>query len=139
MNRFQKRSFFGGMPLGRALGFLLLMGFVLFIAFRIFSAPTKVVQTLTAPDGSREARLLHVFYYSEPGYKIAVRSGTFWHTLFYLSEYSAVPAKDRTETLKWSADSEQLLFEINGTQVWGYDFPSQSGGRGDERNNGLVD
>ena len=126
MNRFQKRSFFGGMSPGRAIGFLALMGFVLFVAFRIFSAPTKVVQTLTAPDGSREARLLHVFYYSEPGYKVAVRKGRLWHTLFYLPEYPEVPLKERDETLRWSFDSEQLIFEVNGKRVWGYDFPAQS-------------
>ena len=111
---------------GRAIGFLLLMGFVLFISFRIFSAPTKVVQTITAPDGSRQARLLHVFYYSDPGYKVSVRKGRLWHTLFYLPEYAEVPLKDREERLYWSLDSEQLIFEVNGQRVWGYDFPSQS-------------
>jgi len=129
MERFQKRSFFGGMSLGRAIGFLALMGFVLFIAFRIFSAPTKVVQILSSPDGSREARLQHVFYYSEPGYKVAVRKGGLWHTLFYLPEYPEVPLADREEALRWSRDSEQLIFEVNGKTVWGYDFPAQSSRR----------
>jgi len=67
MDRFHKHSVFSGLSPGRAIGLLVLMGFVLFISFRIFTAPTKVVQTLSAPDGSYEARLLHVFYYSEPG------------------------------------------------------------------------
>jgi len=114
------------MSLGRAIGFLVLMGFVLFIAFRIFSAPTQVVQTITAPDGSRQARLLHVFYYSEPGYKVSVRERSLWRTLFYLPEYPDVPVEEREEALRWSHDSEQLTFEVNGKQVWGYDFRTQS-------------
>jgi len=109
-----------------AIGFLVLMGFVLFVAFRIFSAPTQVVQIIESPDASREARLLHVFYYSEPGYKIAVREKRFWHTLFYLSEYPDVPLEGRKERLRWSLDSERLFFEVNGMRVWSYDFPSQS-------------
>ena len=126
MNRFHKRSFFGGMSLCRAIGFLALMGFVLFIAFRIFSAPEKVVLTITSPDGSREARLLHVFYYSEPGYRVSIRRKIGWGTLYYLAEYPDVPLKEREEILIWSHDSEQLIFEVNGKRLWGYNFPSQS-------------
>ena len=126
MNRFHRRSFFTGLSPGRAIGFLALMGFVLFISFRIFSAPTKVVQTITSPDGSRQARLLYVFYYSEPGYKVAVRERLLWHTLYYLADYPDVPLDKREETLRWSHDSEQLIFEVNGKRLWRYDFPAQS-------------
>jgi len=125
-DRFHKRSFFSGMSPGRAIGFLVLMGFVLFVSFRIFSAPTKVAQTITSPDGRRQARLLHVFYYSDPGYKVSVRERGLWQTLFYLPEYPDVPLKEREERLRWSLDSDQLIFEVNGKQVWGYDFPAQS-------------
>ena len=114
------------MPAGRAVGFALLMGFVLFVSFRIFTAPSKVVQELVSPDGSRRARLLHVYYYADPGYKIRVRSGAFWRTLCYLPEYKGVPLAEREEVLKWSQDSTQLTFEVNGQLVWGYDFPAQS-------------
>ncbi len=126
MDRFRKRSFFAGMSPGRAVGFLVLMGFVLFIAFRIFSAPEKVILSVTAPDGSQEARLLHVFYYSEPGYRVSVRKRYFWHTLYYLADYPDVPLSEREETLRWSRDSEQLTFEVNGKKLWSYDFPTQS-------------
>ena len=126
MDRFHKQSLFSGLSPARAIGLLVLMGFVLFISFRIFTAPTKVVRIVTAPDGSREARLLHVFYYSEPGYKIATRTDRLWHTLFYLADYPEVPAKDRVETLTWSADSKKLSFAINGKLIWSYDFPAQS-------------
>jgi len=84
MNRFRKHSLFNGMPKGRMIGFLALMGFVLFVAFRIFTPPTEVIQRVTAPDGSREARLQHVFYYSDPGYKISTRTRRLWHTALYL-------------------------------------------------------
>ncbi len=126
MDRFHKHSVFSGHSPGRAIGLLLLMGFVLFISFRIFTAPTKIVETVTAPDGRREARLVHVFYYSEPGYKIATRTGRLWHTRYYLPEYPAVPAKDRIETLEWSPDSTRLGFKINGKLIWSCDFPAQS-------------
>lgn len=112
---------------GRAIGFLALMGFALFVSFRIFTPPTRLIQTLAAPDGTREARLMNVFYHSEPGYKISVREKRLWRTLFYLADYPAVPAAEREEeTLLWSPDSKRLTFEVNGKRVWGYDFPSQS-------------
>ncbi len=126
MDRFRKHSFFSGMSPMRAIGFLALMGFVLFVSFRIFTAPTKTVQILAAPDGRHEARLQHVYYYSKPGFKIAVRERRFWHTLFYLPEYTNAPAGALVEKLRWREDSKQLYFDINGKTVWGYDFEAQS-------------
>jgi hypothetical protein len=52
----------------RAAGLLALMGFALFVSFRIFTPPAKTVQILAAPYGNREARLQHIFYYSKPGF-----------------------------------------------------------------------
>jgi hypothetical protein len=106
----------------RSLGFLALMGFVLFVALRIFTPPTEEIQRVTAPDGSREARLLLVYYYSDPGYKVAVRSGLLWHTRLYLPEYQGGSAGKRDATLRWSADSQQLFFEINGETIWAGQF-----------------
>jgi len=122
MNRFRKRSFFDGMPPIRVIGFLALMGFVLFVAFRIFTPPTEVIQTLSAPDGSREARLMHVYYTSDPGYKIATRRGRFWHTALYLPEYKEDSSAEREAVIRWSPDSKQLFFEINGKAVWRENF-----------------
>lgn len=129
MDRFHKRSFFSGMPPLRAIGFLALMGFVLFVSFRIFNAPAKTVQILSAPDGRREARLQQVYYSSKPGFKIAVREGRLWHTLFYLPEYTNAPAGGLKGSMSWSADSKNLWFDINGKPVWGYDFETQSSKR----------
>lgn len=126
MDRFHKRTFLSGLPPLRAVGLLALMGFALFVSFRIFTAPTKTVQILPAPDGSREARLQHVYYYSKPGFKVATRTRHLWHTQFYLPEYTNVPAGKLNETLRWSENSEQLYLEINGKEVWGYDFKNQS-------------
>lgn len=106
----------------RSLGLALLLGFVLFVAMRIFTPPTEEVQRITAPDGSREARLLLVYYYSEPGYKIATRSGLLWHTRLYLPEYTDSPSTKRDASLRWSADSKELFFEMNGTPVWSERF-----------------
>lgn len=126
MQRFHRRTFLSGLPPMRAAGLLALMGFALFVSFRIFTAPTKTVQILAAPDGSREARLQHVYYYSRPGFKISTRAGQLWHTLFYLPEYTNAPAGELTESLRWSADSKKLYFEINGRPVWDCDFEIQS-------------
>jgi len=114
------------MPPLRAIGFLVLMGFVLFVSFRIFTPPAKTVQILSAPDGSREARFQHIYYYSKPGFKIAVRERHFWHTLFYLAEYTNAPTGALNEKLRWSGDSKRLYFDINDKPVWGYDFETQS-------------
>jgi hypothetical protein len=122
MNRFRKHSIFDGMSTGRAVGFLALMGFVLFVSFRILTPPTKVVQQLTAPDGSREARLMHVFYYSDPGYKVATRTGRFWHTHLSLPAYKDDSTPKRDAVLRWSLDSKRLYLDMNGSPIWGYDF-----------------
>ena len=129
MDRFHKRSFFSGMSPARAIGFLALMGFVLFVSFRIFNAPAKTVQILTAPDGHREARLQHVYYSSKPGFKIAVREGRLWHTLFYLPEYTNALAGEIKGNLSWSSDSKNLYFDINGKPVWSFDFEMQASKR----------
>jgi hypothetical protein len=126
VDRFSKHSFFGGMSPLRAIGFLVLMGFVLFVSFRIFTAPAKTVQILAAPDGSREARLQHIYYYSKPGFKISVREKRLWHTLFYLPEYTNAPSTVLKGNLSWSEDSKRLYFRINNEPVWGYDFEIES-------------
>jgi len=120
----------------RAIGLLALMGFVLFVAFRINNPTVKTTLVLPAPDGSREARLQHVYYYSNPGFKISVRetppekSQLFnrWHTLFYLPEYPNAPVGKREERMRWSAGSNRLYFEIDGAPIWGYDFITESSG-----------
>lgn len=117
------------MSLLRAIGLLALMGFVLFVAFRIHTPPAKTVQIVAAPDGRLEARLQHVYYTSVPGYKISVRSlpdgGASllnrWRTLAYLpGEIPNLPAGGkRVERLRWGTGSARLYFEIDGVAVWG--------------------
>jgi len=122
MDRFRKRNFLSGLPPMRAIGLLALMGFALFVSFRIFTPPVKTVQILAAPDGSREARLQHVYYYSKPGFKIATRENYIWHTVLYLPEYTNAPAGELKEALRWSEDSSRLYFDINGKPVWSVDL-----------------
>ncbi len=127
MNRFQKRSFgirhaLSELRNSRKIGFLALMGFVLFVSFRIFTPPTQTVQVLEAPDGSRAARLQRVYYVSDPGFKVAVRERRFWHTLCYIPAAANGPAAEPDEKLRWSADSKQLILEISGTPVWTHQF-----------------
>jgi hypothetical protein len=127
MDRFHKRTFLSGLPPLRAVGLLALMGFALFVSFRIFTPPVKTVQILSAPDGSRDARLQRVYYSSsKPGFKIAVREKQLWHTLFYLPEYTNSPAANIEGKMRWRDDSKQLYLDINGRPIWGYDFDVQS-------------
>lgn len=114
------------MPPMRVIGLLALMGFTLFVSFRIFTAPTKTVQILASPDGSREARLQYVYYSSRPGFKVATREHRLWHTLFYLSEYTNAPPDEVKGSLHWSDDSERIYFDINGKPEWSYDLEIQS-------------
>jgi hypothetical protein len=118
MDRFHKPGFLSGLPPLRAAGLLVLMGFALFVSFRIFTAPVKTIQILAAPDGSREARLQHVYYTSKPGYKIATREQRLWRTVLYLPEYTNAPPGELKASLRWSADSKVLFFDINGRPVW---------------------
>lgn len=122
MNRFRRHSLFSRMPTGKMIGFLVLMGFVLFVAFRILTPPTEVVQQISAPDGSREARLVLVYYYSDPGYKVSTRTRGLWHTQLYLPEYKDETTIRRDASIRWSPDSEQLFLEINGKVIWSERF-----------------
>lgn len=122
MNRFRKHRIFDGMSTGRAVGFLALMGFALFVSFRILTPPTQVVQRISAPDGSREARLVHVYYYSDPGCKVSTRTGRFWHTRLSLPACGDDSAPGSNAVLRWSIDSKRLYLDMNGSPIWGYDF-----------------
>ncbi len=110
----------------RTIGLLALMGFALFVSFRIFTAPTKTVQILSAPDGRRDARLQYVYYTSTPGFKVATRERHLWHTIFYLPKYTNEPSGELNVQLRWTDDSERLMLDINGKPVWGHDFNDQS-------------
>jgi hypothetical protein len=121
MDRFKKQHRFSGRPPIRTIGLAVLMGFALFVSFRIFKPPARTLQTLVAPDGSREARLQVVYYTGEPGYQVAVRRRLLWQTLTYISEIpAALPGED--PALFWSADSAILRLELDGTPLWTHRF-----------------
>jgi len=122
MNRFRKHRMLDRVPKGRLIGFMLLMGFALFVSFRIFTPPTEEIQRISAPNGSREARLLIVYYNSDPGYKVATRSRGLWHTQVYLPEYNDESTTERNAAIRWSPDSKQLFFEMNGKVIWSEQF-----------------
>jgi hypothetical protein len=109
----------GKMPSARFVGLGFLLVFAMFVSLRILKAPEEPVQMVVSPDSEYEARLLRVYYYSEPGYKIQVRSGRFWRTVFYLSEIPDSFPVDHSATLHWSSDSDGLFLNINGQLVWG--------------------
>ncbi len=110
----------------RTAGLMIFAGFVLFVSLKIITPPVEVIQVISSPSGSCEARLMHVFYGAEPGYKISTRTGRLWRTRLYLSKYNDAPVTNRAARLHWSDDSESLFFEINGAPVWEYHFVQES-------------
>jgi hypothetical protein len=59
-----------------------------------------------------------VYYTSDPGYKIATRTRGLWHTRLYLPEYKDNSTAKRNASIRWSPDSKQLFFEMNGRIIW---------------------
>lgn len=120
-DRFRKRSRFRSLPPVRTVGLIALLGFALFVSFRIFKAPEETVQRITAPDGSRAARLVEVYYTAEPGYKVSVKSGLLWRTLLYLPELPEEHA-GKDVRLRWADDSARLVLEFGDDPVWDHPF-----------------
>jgi len=103
--------------------------FLVFTAYKILTPPVTNVITATSPDGSKTARLLKIYYVSQPSYKIFCRNtgSRQWLPLLYLSAYTNVPHQSAVESLEWSPDSQKLFFQINGTVIWHYDFTRHTG------------
>lgn len=122
----RKNTFLGRMPPKQAVGFVLLMGFALFVSLKIFKSPTETVAQQMSPDGEREARLVRVYYRGDPGYKVQLRTGFLWGTLCYLAEVDAAPLDERVEALHWGPYGETVWFTIDERIIWGHDFSNQS-------------
>jgi hypothetical protein len=108
---------------------ILLVGFILFVTYRILTPSSTVVATVTAPNGTGTAELRKIYYVAQPSYKIYYRpEGAFFpQGLLSLSAYTNVPHQTAEESLEWSPDSRYLLFKINDQPIWSYDFQSEAG------------
>lgn len=108
----------------KRLGFGLFTLFICYVAFKILTPPSTEVATVTAPDGSKTARLRKFYYVSQPSYKIYYREvgHPAWLNLLYLPSYTNVPHQTARESIEWSPDSETLYFKINGTSIWSHAF-----------------
>lgn len=108
----------------RRLGFGIFTLFIIYVTLKILTPPSAEVARVTAPDGSRTARLRRFYYVSQPSYKVDYReSGKYaWLNLLYLPSYTNTPHKTAVETLEWSPDSQHLFFKINDTPIWYYSF-----------------
>lgn len=118
---YKKRSLFDHNQLGK----VFLTGFVLFIAYRILTPPSDETARVTAPDGSKTARLKTVYYYDQqPSFKVYYREtgNHAWLGLFTLPAYTNTPPDQTRADLHWSTDSEHLYLTINGTSVWQHVF-----------------
>ncbi len=111
----------------KQLGFSVFTLFIVFVAFKILTPPSSVVERIQSFDGSKTARLRKFYYVSQPSYKIDYRETDklVWLNLLYLPSYTNVPHETATESIEWSPDSERLDFRINGTSVWTYSFSQE--------------
>lgn len=96
--------------------------FVVFIAYRILTPPSRESEPIASPDGSREARLRVVRFYDDHlTYKIQCRTAgkPAWIGLGQLVTNEHLFAE--TE-LRWSENSERLNLLFDGTSVWDHAF-----------------
>lgn len=118
---YKKRALFDFKKLGQ-MAFTL---FVVFVAYRILTPPSRETARIDSPDGSKTARLRTFYYYdNQPSYKIYCReTGKLaWLNLLYLPAYTNVPAESAKATIEWSGNSDRLDFLINGTSIWHHTF-----------------
>jgi hypothetical protein len=118
---YRKTALFDAKKLGQFCFIL----FIAYIAFKILTPPSDETVRITAPDGSKTARL-RTFYYldDQPSYKIYYREAgkTAWLNLLYLPAYTNTPPALHQPDLQWSETSDQIDFLINGTSIWNHVF-----------------
>ena len=122
---YRKRPLFEFKHIGQILFGL----FVVFIAYRILTPPSKDARIVDSPDGSKTARLNTEFYFdNQPSYNIYYRAAgnRVWQKLYYLPAYTNAPVHTVTPDLQWSEDSSRLDFLMNGTSIWHHSFDHQS-------------
>ena len=89
------------------------------LALRILRPPQWVIQRLDSPDGSLSAELWTVKYL-DYAYRVKVKHGAVWHTVFNGPEFKADFKVNYRPTLYWDAQSEYLVFTIEGQPVMVY-------------------
>ncbi len=111
----------GNIVIPRWMAVLILVIVIFWLGLRIMSSPAWIVQRLDSPDGERSARLMRTEYIRHH-FKIQIREGFFWQTVFMSDPIDDDYRVDHRERLNWSSDSTRLFFAIQGEPVWGYDF-----------------
>ena len=98
---------------------------LLWLGLRILIPPSWIVQQLDSPDGKRSARLMRSRYVKD-SFVIRVRDGKLWRTAFYSLPLDTDLRVDLGERILWTNESSRLLFRIQDSIVWGYDFQRRS-------------
>jgi len=95
--------------------------FMLFVAYKILTPPTDVLDIKTSPDGKIVARLRAIYYLSDPVYKIDYHQVDHWawRNLYLRSNQLYSPS---SLTLKWEEDSKVLFLFSRRKMVWKYSF-----------------
>ena len=118
MNRFRKRSFLNRLSLARIVSIIVFASFVVFVSWRTLTPPVEIIQHLSSPDGHHQARLMYVYYQSDPGIKVVTRSGQLWRTGFRLASHPDGSLTNQEAVLYWSPDSTSLFLNVNGVTIW---------------------
>jgi hypothetical protein len=95
--------------------------FMLFVAYKILTPPTDVLDIKTSPDGKIVARLRAIYYLSDPVYKIDYHQVDHWawRNLYLRSNQLYSP---ESLALTWGKNSGDLLLFSHEKIVWKYSF-----------------
>ena len=99
--------------------------FVGTLTLRILKPPQWNLQRLDSPDASMRAEIWQAKYLNY-AYKVKVRHGAIWHTVYNGSEFKADFTKNYRPTLYWDKASQYLLFSVEGKPVIIYDAQKQT-------------
>jgi hypothetical protein len=94
------------------------------LALRILKPPQWNLQRLDSPDGSMSAELWQTKYLHY-AYRVKVKHGAIWRTIYNSSEFEPDFSVNYRPTLYWDSASEFLLFTVEGNPVILYDAQKQ--------------
>jgi hypothetical protein len=108
----------------KRIGYAVFTLFVVFVAFKILTPPTRELVRIDSPDGSMTARLRMFHYTSEPSYKVDYREvdKVVWLNLLYLPSYTNAPHSPTQMGLEWSRNSERIYLKLDDTPIWQHAF-----------------
>lgn len=91
----------------------------LWFGARIFVPPSWLVQRLDSPNGIYAARLFRDQYLKQ-AFRVQVKKGRLWQTVYYSPPITNDFSVDLEEHLLWSPDSIHVALEVQRRIKWVY-------------------